>query len=161
MSSERSRTLAAKADARLAVVLERADASRENGLGDAYYDRRVADVLAHLYAWHLLFDGWVAQDRAGAVPAYPAEGYSWDDIDSLNDAFYASHRERPYEALRAMLVTSHRLTLQLLDTFSEEELDSPDVYAWLKGQSLGDVADECLGEHYQWALKTFDTAGLP
>src|SRR6478752_7603664 len=93
MSSERSRTLATKADAGLAAVLERADAARDATLGDAYHDRRVADVLAHLYAWHLVFDGWVAQERAGAVPAYPAEGYTWDDVDSLNDAFYKANRE--------------------------------------------------------------------
>lgn len=160
MSSERSRALAAKANARLAVVLERADAARDTALGTAYHDRRVADVLAHLHAWHLVFDGWVAQERAGSVPAYPAEGYTWDDVDALNDAFYGAHLQRPYEALRAMLVTSHRLTVQLLDTFSEDELVSPDAYAWLGGQSLGDVADECLGEHYEWAIKTFDAAGI-
>ena len=160
MPSERARELAARADELLAVVLERADAARDTNLGAAYKDRRVADALAHLHAWHIVFDGWVAQERAGSVPAYPAEGYSWDDIDALNDAFYRAHRERSYEALRAMLLTSHRATLRLLDSFSEEELDSPDAHAWLGGEALGDVADECLGAHYEWALKVFDDAGI-
>ena len=95
MPSERARELAARADERLAVVLERADAARDTNLGDAYKNRRVADVLAHLHAWHVVFDGWVAQERAGAAPAYPAEGYSWDDIDSLNDAFYQAQPRAP------------------------------------------------------------------
>ena len=152
--------LAARADELLAVVLERADAARDTSLGDAYKSRRVADALAHLHAWHVVFDGWVAQERAGSAPAYPAEGYSWDDIDSLNDAFYQAHRERPYEAVRGMLLTSHRAMLLLLGSFSQDELDSPDSHEWLGAQALGDVADECLGAHYEWALKMFDRAGI-
>ena len=160
MPSARATSLAAKADDRLADVLRRADAAPDWDLGVAYHDRRVADVLAHLHAWHLVFDGWVAQDRAGSVPAYPAEGFTWDRLDDLNDVFYRSHRERPYDAIRTMLVTSHARMLRLLTTFGEAELTDPQRYPWLNGQSLGDVADECLGEHYEWALKTFDAAGM-
>ena len=160
MPSERSRTLAAKADESLAVVLQRADAARDSDLGVAYHDRRVADVLAHLYAWHIVFDGWVAQERAGSVPAYPAEGYTWDDIDALNDVFYLAHRDRTYEALRAMLLTSHRMMLRLLDTFTERELTEEGVFTWLDGESLAVTADECFGAHYDWALTVFDLAGL-
>ncbi len=161
MSSERSRSLAAKANDALAAVLQRADASRDADLGAAYHDRRVADVLGHLYSWHIVFEGWLAQELAGAVPAYPAEGYSWDDIDTLNDLFYQAHRVRTYEALRSMLVTSHAAMLRLLATFTEQELVDTDVFGWLGGESLGSVADECLGAHYEWALRTFDAAGLP
>lgn len=160
MPTARSLELSASADEGLAEVLRRADAARDAELGAAYHGRRVADVLAHLHAWHLVFDGWVAQARAGSVPAFPAEGYTWDDLDALNDAFYQAHRDRPYEALRGMLVTSHRMMLTLLDTFTEDELLDPTAFAWLGGQSLGDVAHECLGAHYAWALKTFDNAGI-
>src|SRR6478752_1105008 len=148
MPSQRAAQLTAKADSGLANVLRRADAARDTPLGAAYRDRTVSDVLAHLHAWHVVFDGWVAQDRAGSVPAYPAEGYTWKDLDSLNDAFYQAHRERPYEAVRAMLESSHRMMIALLDTFTDDELTDPDAFAWLGGQELGDVAHECLGAHY-------------
>jgi len=160
MPSQRAKELAAKADDRLAAVLARADADPSFELGAAYHSRRVADVLAHLHAWHLVFDGWVAQDRSGSIPAFPAEGYTWNELDALNDAFYQAHRERPYEAIRGMLLTSHRAMLHLLHTFSDAELTDTSAHPWLNGQSLGDVADECLGEHYEWALKTFDAAGM-
>ncbi|MGC4175064.1 ClbS/DfsB family four-helix bundle protein [Demequina sp.] len=160
MPSERSDELATKADERLAVLLSRADAAADFDLGVAYHDRRVADLLAHLYAWHVVFDGWVAQDRAGSVPAYPAEGYTWENLDGLNDAFYRAHQDRPYDAIRAMLAASHASMLRLLDTFTQEELTDPARFEWLGGQALGDVADECLGEHYEWGLRTFDTAGM-
>jgi hypothetical protein len=160
MPSARATSLAAKADDRLAEVLRRADAAPDWDLGVAYHDRRVADVLAHLHAWHLVFDGWVAQDRAGSVPAYPAEGFTWDRLDALNDVFYQAHRGKTFEAMRGMLLTSHRSMLNLLNSFTEEELTDPARYSWLGGQPLGDVADECLGEHYEWALRTFDATGM-
>ena len=160
MPSPRSRELTAEAEKSLAELLRRADASKDASLGDAYEGRKVRDVLAHLHAWHVVFDGWVAQERAGSEPAYPAEGYTWDDIKSLNDAFYQAHHARPYEAIRSMLVASHRMMLALLDSFTEEELTHPDVFGWLGRQTLGDVAHECLGGHYEWALRTFDAADI-
>src|SRR5690348_8248978 len=129
MPSPRARELSASADEGLAEVLRRADAAQEKELGVAYHDRRVADVLAHLHAWHLVFDGWVAQDRAGSIPAYPAEGYTWANLDALNDAFYQAHRDRPYDALRTMLVSSHRMMLALLDGMSQEELTDPAAFS--------------------------------
>jgi hypothetical protein len=160
MPSQRAAQLTVKADAGLRTVLRRADAARHTELGAAYRDRRVGDVLAHLHAWHVVFDGWVAQDRSGAVPAYPAEGYTWKDLDALNEALYQAHRERPYEAVRAMLESSHRTMIVLLDTFTEDELTDPEAFAWLGGQAIGDVAHECLGAHYDWALRTFDSAHI-
>lgn len=161
MPSPRSQELAAEAEQGLAELLRRADAAAGESLGDAYEGRTVGDVLAHLHAWHVVFDGWVAQERAGSVPAFPAEGYTWDDLKSLNDAFYQAHRERPYDAVRSMLVSSHQMMLALLDTFTEEELTRPDVFGWLGGEPLGDVAHECLAGHYHWALRTLDAAHIP
>lgn len=160
MPSARAHELATLADAGLQSVLRRADASRDAELGPDGRDKRVADVLAHLHAWHVIFDGWIALDRAGAVPAYPAEGYTWADLDALNQKLYEAHSERPYEALRAMLVSSHAMMLNLLDTFTQEELTDPAAFPWLGGEALGSVAHECLGAHYDWALRTFDSAGI-
>ena len=67
---------------------QRADASRDAELATPITIGGWPTSLAHLHAWHIVFEGWVAQERAGAVPAYPAEGYAWDDIDTLNDLFY-------------------------------------------------------------------------
>lgn len=160
MVSARATQIIVKADESLAVLLARTDAAPHAELGDAYHRRRVADVLAHLHAWHFIFDGWVAQERAGSVPAFPAEGYTWDRLNELNDALYSAHRERTYDALRAMLVASHRVTVDLVATLDERELIDPEAFPWLAGQALGDVADDCLGNHYAWALGVLDAAGV-
>jgi hypothetical protein len=160
MASPRAAELATAADARLAELLARTDAAPDAALGDAWHQRRVADILGHLHAWHLIFDGWIAQERAGSEPAYPAEGYTWDALTALNDVLYQAHRERSYDALRAMVVSSHSLTVDLLAGFSDEELTDPNAFVWLSGSALGDVAHECLGGHYEWALGVLTDAGI-
>lgn len=160
MPSSRADQIAADANATLAVLVERTDASPDADLGDAYLGRRVADVLGHLHAWHLMFDGWIAQERAGSTPAYPAEGYTWRDLGALNEALYQSHRSKSYDALRGMLLTSHAMMLTLVESFSEAELTRTDVFDWLGQEPLGNVAHECLGGHYEWALDLLDTAGV-
>jgi hypothetical protein len=42
----------------------------------------------------------------------------------------------------------------------EAELTSQDSHEWLGDESLGDVAHECLGAHYAWALGILEAAGL-
>ena len=160
MVSASAAQIVAKADSLLTELLARTDAAPDALLGVAYRDRRVADVLAHLHAWHLIFDGWLAQDRSGAVPAYPAEGYSWETLDDLNDALYTAHRERTYDSLRGMVQTSHRITVDLVATLTDDELNDPRAFSWLAGSTLGNVADACLGEHYAWAIGVLDSAGV-
>lgn len=160
MTAPRALQIAAQAQAGLESVLSTADANSEQSVGAAWHDRRVADVLAHLYAWHMLFEGWVSQARAGAVPPVPAEGYSWDDVDHLNANLYEQHRGDSYATLRASLVASHESMLETLADCSEEELTDPQAFAWLGSGTLGDMAHECLGAHYDWAAGLMRDAGL-
>ncbi|WP_353808429.1 ClbS/DfsB family four-helix bundle protein [Agromyces sp. SYSU T00194] len=114
-------------------------------------DRSVADVLAHLRAWHALFVGWVEADAAGEVPAFPADGYTWDELDELNvelrERFRLDDLDRAIEALHA----SHAAAEAALDGLDDEVLADPARYPWLGGQTLLEVAHECLGGHYVWA----------
>jgi hypothetical protein len=160
MPSPQAERIVADANATLATLLARADAHSEAALGDAYLGRRVADILGHLHSWHVIFDGWIAQDRAGSVPAYPAEGYTWRDLDTLNQTLYEAHRSKSYDTLRAMLVASHEAATALVESLSTTELTQPDAFEWLGQEPLGNVAHECLGGHYAWALGVLDTAGV-
>jgi hypothetical protein len=160
MTAPRALQLAAQAQAGLESVLTTADAHGEKSVGTAWHDRRVADVLAHLFAWHMLFEGWVSQARAGAVPPVPAEGYGWADLDVLNTKLYEQHRGDTYATIRASLVASHESMLETLADCTEEELTDPNAFAWLGGGTLGDTAHECLGAHYEWAAGVMRDAGL-
>lgn len=153
--------LIADAQGALTPLLARADAHRDWDITEVYAGRRVADVLAHLHAWHILFDGWLVQHRAGAVPSFPAEGYAWDRLGDLNAALFEAHRHRSYEESRALLVTSHHHMLGLLRELDDRVLTEPELLPWLGTEPLGEVAHECLAGHYAWAHGVLDRAGVP
>lgn len=147
-------------NAGLARLLAVTDAHPAASLGDAYLGRTTTDVLSHVHAWHALFEGWIEADRAGDAVAYPAEGYTWRDLDALNEALYSSHAGRDHHAVRAALVESHDRVCEIVSSLPEAELSTPESHDWLGGESLGDVAHECLGAHYEWALGVLEAAGL-
>ncbi len=155
------RQLRADADAGLARVLAITDEHPGVSLGDAYLDRTTTDVLAHLHGWHGLFAGWLEAHKAGGPVAYPAEGYSWDDVEALNDVIFRTHQGRPHLTMRTALEESHQRLLALLVEISGDDLASPRAFAWTGGVPLADVAHECLGAHYDWAYDILTTAHLP
>ena len=147
-------------DAGLAQVLAITDAHPAADLGGAWLGRTTTDLLSHLHAWHLLFEGWVGADRVGETVAYPAEGYTWRDLDALNESLYTFHQAREYAQTRELLVESHARVCELVRTIPEVELTTPDAPSWLGDESLGDVAHECLGAHYAWALGILEAASF-
>ena len=150
----------AEGHAGLERLLAVADAHPDASLGDAYLQRRTTDLLAHLHAWHTLFEGWWEADRRGDDIAYPAEGYTWRDLDALNEALYTAQRGRDYAAVRAELVASHARVCALVADIPPSELSAPETRTWLGEEPLGAVAHGNLGEHYQWALEVLASAGL-
>lgn len=157
MGQEQIASAAADGLARLLAVT---DAHPGEGLGDAYLGRSTTDVLAHVHAWHGLFKGWMEAHSGGDSVPYPAEGYSWKELDALNEALYKAHAGRPYEAVKDALLESHQAVLSLVAAIPESELVERSRHDWLGDESLGDIAHECLGAHYEWALGTLEAAGL-
>lgn len=152
--------IASAATEGLATLLAVTDAHPGAGLGDAYLGRSTTDVLAHVHAWHTLFEGWIeAHSRGDSVP-YPAEGYSWKELDALNEALYSAHAGRSYEAVKDALLESHQHVMSLVAAIPESELVERSRHQWLGDEALGDIAHECLGAHYEWALGTLEAAGL-
>ncbi len=148
------------ANAGLAKLLAITDAYPDQDLGDAYLGRRTTDVLSHLHAWHMLFEGWIEADRSDQTVAFPAEGYTWRDLDALNETLYTFHAGRSYDDVRLALVDSHDRVCDMVASIPDAELSATETMPWLGGESLGDVAHECLGGHYEWAMEVLEAAGL-
>ncbi|WNM28234.1 ClbS/DfsB family four-helix bundle protein [Demequina capsici] len=160
MPRTRQQVIDAAADG-LENLLARTDTHPDHELGAAYLDRRVADVLAHLHAWHLLFLGWVEAIHNGETPGFPADGYTWQDLTSLNDALYERHRSMPYMEIRAALLESHVDALEAFASLDDELISSTDSIEWLGNEAFADVAHESLGGHYDWAQGVLDAAHMP
>lgn len=115
-------------------------------------DRDAVDVLNHLHAWHVLLLGWLDADAAGREPAYPAEGYTWRDLDRLNRDLRDRYRgDGDLVAARERLRASHRSALARIDALDDDAIFS-DGRPWLKRATLAEPVHECLGGHYAWAI---------
>ena len=151
--------LAARAQERLdeLVALIVANRLEEASLGDAYLGRTGADVLAHLHGWHLLFAGWCREDGRGGEVMLPAPGYTWDNLRSLNDEIYERYRDLPWARVLEVTRGSHATMIDLLRTFPDGALADPTRYPWASGPLL-DLADECLGKHYDWGIERVEAS---
>ena len=117
-------------------------------------DRSVRDVLAHLYAWHLLLEGWYEEGMIGGSPALPAEGYTWRQLDALNVELRHRWADASVDDLERRLESSHAGLRRLVLAHSDDELFDRGAYPWTRGTALGDLCLECGSKHYAWARRT-------
>ena len=118
-------------------------------------DRDATDVVNHLHAWHVLLIGWLDSDAAGQAPGFPAEGYTWAQLDALNRALRDRYRDDgALAAARERLRASHVAALARVEAMSDADLfEVP--RAWAHG-TLAEPVHECLGGHYDWALRALE-----
>lgn len=82
----------------------------------------VKDTIAHLSAWHNRVLVWLATARQDEVPVTPDVGYTWDEIDRMNDERYLVDRDRPLnDVLTEFQETYERLYTET-EALTEEEL---------------------------------------
>lgn len=133
-----------------------ADASAEasEASNAATRDRDLQDVLNHLHAWHELLLGWLDAVAADRVPAYPAEGRTWAELELLNRELRDKYRVRDLAQALSRLQTSHVGVLARVGALDEALLFDAGRFAWLGGSALAVPVHECLGGHYDWAVET-------
>jgi hypothetical protein len=72
------------------------------------------DTVAHLTAWMERAMLWIETAQRGDAPAIPEAGYTWDDVDTLNDARTMADRVKALEAV----LEEFALTYARLRTFT-------------------------------------------
>jgi nicotinamidase-related amidase len=111
----------------------------------------IKDILAHLLEWQTMLMGWYEAGLRGETPAVPAEEYNWSQLPELNQAIYERCRDAALDDVRSQLDASHRHMLDVVASLSEEELFTPERYAWIGINTLASYVDSCAGAHYRWA----------
>lgn len=151
--------LAERSESRLhhLIGLIESNGLEEASLGDAYLNRRGADVLAHLHAWHLLFEDWLRAEAAGEEVVVPAPGHTWEDLRALNDDLYERYSAFAYGEIKGLLLASHAHMFDLLRVLPAEGLVDPAAHPW-SPQPLLELADECSGNHYDWGIERVEAA---
>ena len=122
---------------------------------DAHWarDHNLRDVLTHLYEWHQLLLSWVKANRSGEErPLLPAP-YTWESYGDMNVEFWKKHQGTPYGQSKEMVNESHSNVMALIDTFSKDELFSPNSFSWTDGSALDSYCMANTTDHYAWAME--------
>jgi uncharacterized protein (TIGR03083 family) len=117
----------------------------------------VKDVLAHLAEWEQLLLVWyqagLQAGLRGEDPPLPAPGYTWAQMDDLNQEIFEKYRAAPLERVLDYFRSSYSQVLGAVQAMAQDELFTPGRYAWTKQNTLADYVIPCTSEHYEWARR--------
>ena len=116
-------------------------------------DKNVRDILVHLYEWHTLFLQWVAHNRNGDPQPFLPAPYNWRTYPQMNVMFWEKHQNTPYETAKEWICDSHRQVVEVMDTFSNEQLFTKKLFPWTGTSHLGSYGISVTSAHYDWATK--------
>ena len=137
---------------RLFEVVDEVPASRLETPG-ACESWSVKDLLAHLNAWHRLLIGWEADGASGGTPDMPASGYSWKETPALNEHLHGLAAADAWDDVVANLRESHDQVVDVIASYSDEDLFTKRRFAWTGSTSVGSYAVSATSSHYAWASK--------
>jgi hypothetical protein len=109
------------------------------------------DILAHLAAWETLFCGWYQAGLRGETPEMPAPGFTWREMDALNEQIYQQQRARSLAEVQAWFDASHHDFLAQVAAIPEEALFSRPRSAWQGKYRLVTYVLANSAQHYHWA----------
>jgi hypothetical protein len=121
-------------------------------------DWSVKDILAHLVDWEQRLIGWYEAGLRGEVPETPAPGLSWRDLPKLNQAGYERHKSEPLEDVLEQYWKSYQECLVLVGGMTEQEIFTPNFYAWTGTSTLLTWIVANTSSHYNWARRNIRTS---
>ncbi|MCL2113560.1 MAG: ClbS/DfsB family four-helix bundle protein [Streptococcaceae bacterium] len=116
-------------------------------------DKNIRDVLAHLYEWHKLLLNFVMKNRQGEHISFLPIPYSWKNYGDMNEKFWEKNQKISFEDLKQQIFQTHQELIDLIGTFSNDELYVKKYFNWTGTTSLGQYFQSSLPSHYDWALK--------
>ncbi len=116
-------------------------------------DKNIRDVLVHLYEWHQLLLNWIKLNLSGQKSNFLPEPYNWKTYPQINIEFWKKHQATPYQNAITIVQTSHAEVMQLIDTFTNEQLFTNKYFSWTGTTSLGSYCVSATSSHYDWAMK--------
>ena len=109
----------------------------------------IKEVLIHLTACHkrlLLLLEAAAQET---TPASSIVCLNDEDIERLNQQFYAAARARPLREVWAAFQATHAQVKRMIEALNEKALHDPQRFGWLQGVALRRLIACDTYEHYE------------
>lgn len=116
-------------------------------------DKNLRDVLIHLYEWHQLLLRWIDSNKNGQITPFLPAPYNWKTYGSMNVEFWEKHQVTDYVKSKEMLIESHKNVMEIIESFTDEELFEKKYFTWTGTSSLGAYCISATSSHYDWAIK--------
>lgn len=116
-------------------------------------DKNLRDVLIHLYEWHQLLINWISSNQAGVTKPFLPEPYNWRTYPKMNIAFWERHQTTSLDHAKNLVIESHYKVMEMIDTFSNDDLFSKGALPWTGASTLGSYCVSATSSHYDWAIK--------
>ena len=113
----------------LRAALEELSAEADDAAGPMGWT--AADHLMHVVAWHRRLLGWMADEAAGREVVRPEPGYTFEQVDELNDRDLLAARGTPLAEAWRQFDETLTAVLALVESLSDDELNTPGRYRWL------------------------------
>lgn len=116
-------------------------------------DHNLRDILIHLWEWQKMLLKWVKVNQAAEECDFLPAGYNWHTYGDLNQLFWQRNQEVSLQQAQDLLAHTHQEVMQLLTSFTNDELFQKKVYPWTGNNALGTYFIANTSSHYEWALK--------
>jgi hypothetical protein len=108
----------------------------------------IKDMLAHIASWHHRLLTWLDAARRNEEPTISGPD-SVEEMDALNAQFYQENKSRPLDEVLTDFRTTHQQIMVIIQAMREEDLISPQRFAWTEGNPLWQLIAGDTYEHYQ------------
>lgn len=116
-------------------------------------DKNLRDVLAHLHEWQRMLLGFVDANRQGQPRPFLPFPHTWRTTPALNTEIWEKYQDTPLGDIQEMLASSHSQIIELIESFTDEELFTKKHFSWTGATSLGSYLVSAAPSHYEWAIK--------
>lgn len=116
-------------------------------------DKNVRDVLIHLYEWHQLLLKWIEANKKGDRKPFLPEPYGWKTYGTMNVMFWEKNQLTSFETAKAQLIESHKKVMDVIESYSNEELFENQHFNWTGTSCVGSYCVSVTSSHYDWAIK--------
>lgn len=100
-------------------------------------DKNLRDVLAHLHEWQRMLFGFVDANLHGQSRSFLPFPHTWRTTPALNQEIWEHYHDVSLDEIQALLMASRTQTVELIESFSDEELFTKKYFPWTGTTSLG------------------------
>jgi hypothetical protein len=118
----------------------------------------VKDVLFHLAWWESHMALWLEEALRGAVPAMPAPGLTWDDIDQVNAQVFQEGQAHSLPDILAALADAQSRALLAVQAAPEVALTDVGSFPWRNQVPLWNMVAANTYWHYAEHADAIDAA---